>query len=239
MRFLLIAFASIFLFSSCRMFGGKRVNGNGNIVTQDKTVKSFNSIDVSGAVNVHIRQDSSASVRVEADENLMEYLEVEVDGQTLVIKTKKGFNLRPSKDIVVYATAGSFKDIDASGACQIISDNLISGDQELKIDASGATTINLQVTIPKLTTNVSGSGDIVLRGVAKDFSGSISGAGSIQGFDLITENTKLDLSGSADAQVTVNGKLDVEVSGSGDVQYKGNASVNQSISGAGSVKKAS
>jgi hypothetical protein len=238
MRFLLTALAAIILLSSCQMFGGKRVKGNGKIITQDKTVNSFNSIDVSGAVNVHIRQDSSSSVRVEADENLMEYLEVEVKGETLTIKTKNGFNLSPSKDIVVYATAASFKDIDASGACQIISDNLISGNQELKIDASGATSINIQVTIPRLTTNVSGSGDIVLKGVAKDFSGSISGAGSIQGFDLITDNTELDLSGSADAQVTVNQKLDVEVSGSGDVQYKGNPSVNQRISGAGSVKKA-
>lgn len=211
--------------------------GNRNIVTQERAVGGFNSIDVSGAVSVHIRQDSIPSVRIETDENLMEYLDVQVDGNTLVIKTKQGYNLDPTKDVIVYTTASVYKDIDASGACNIISDNLISGGEELKIEASGATSINLQVTLPKLTTNVSGSGEVVLKGVAKEFSGSISGSGSIKGFDLITENTELDLSGAADAEITANQKLDVEVSGSGDVEYKGNADVNQRISGAGSVKK--
>lgn len=239
MRVLLLAFVATILFTSCQLFGGKRVNGNGNIITEDINAGSFNSIDVSGAVAVHIRQDANPSVRIKTDENLLEYLDVEVKGNTLVIKTKNGFNLRPSKEVIVYATAPAFRDIEASGACNIISDNLISGSEALDINASGATSINLQVTLPKLTTDVSGSGEVNLRGTAKEFNGSISGAGSIRAFELITEDTELDLSGAADAQITANQKLNVEVSGSGDVQYKGNASVNQRISGAGSVKKVS
>lgn len=230
---------TLVVLSSCQIFGGKRVNGNGNIITREKTVDQFNSIDVSGAVAVHIRQDGNPSVRVETDENLFEYLDINVSGNTLVIKTKSGFNLRPSKEIVVYASAAAFREIDLSGACKIISDNVINGNEELRIHASGATSVNMQVNLPKLSTEISGSGDAILRGTAKDFSGSISGSGSIKGFDLVTDNTELDLSGAADAQVTANQKLDVEVSGSGDVQYKGNASVNQRISGAGSVKKVS
>lgn len=237
MRFLLMVFAAQMLLSSCRMFGGKKVSGNGKIVTQERSVSGFNRIDVSGAATVRLRQDSIPSVRVETDENLLQFLEVQVDGNTLVIKTKKGYNLNPSKEIIIHATAAQFKDIQASGACNIVTDNLISGNQELKIEASGATTINIQVTIPKLTTNVSGSGEVTLKGMAKEFSGSISGAGAIKGFDLITDNTELDLSGAADAQITANQKLDIEVSGSGDVEFKGNANVNQRISGAGSVKK--
>ena len=238
MRIFFFAIIGLFVFSSCQIFGGKRVNGNGNVVTRDKTVGQFNSIEVSGAVAVHIRQDANPSVRVETDENLFEYLEIDVRGNTLVIKTKSGFNLRPSKEVTVYASAAAFRDIDVSGACKIISDNVITGNEELRIHASGATSLNMQVNLPRLSTEISGSGDAVLRGTAKDFSGSISGSGSIKGFDLVTDNTMLDLSGAADAEVTANQKLDVEVSGSGDVQYKGNASVNQRISGAGSVKKA-
>ena len=239
MRFFSIAIVATFLLSSCHFFGGKRVNGNGKIVTEERRVNGFQHIDVSGSATVRLRQDSMTSVKVETDENLLEYLDVHVDGSTLVIKSKKGYNLDPSKEIIIYATAAQFKEIEASGACTIISDNLISGNQELKIDASGATTINLQVTLPKLSTHISGSGEVTLKGTAKEFSGSISGSGAIKGFDLITDNTELDLSGSAEAEITANQKLDVEVSGSGDVEYKGNASVNQRISGAGSVKKVS
>ena len=236
--FIFVLVASV-LFSSCQLFGGKRVNGNGKIVTEEVAAGSFHSIDVSGAVEVRIRQNSTPSVKIETDENLLDYLDIDVRGNTLVIKTKRGVNLRPSKEVIVYATAPAFREIEASGACNIISDNLISGNGALEIRASGATNINMQVTLPRLTTDVSGSGEVVLKGTAKEFAGSISGAGSIRAFELITDDTELDLSGAADAQVTANQKLNVEVSGSGDVQYKGNANVNQRISGAGSVKKVS
>ncbi|RYF84562.1 MAG: DUF2807 domain-containing protein [Chitinophagaceae bacterium] len=239
MRTIIIAILLIAIFSSCRMFGGKRVVGNGRITSKEINTGSFQNIEVSGEATVRLRQDSIPSAKVETDENLMEYLDVHVSGNTLYIEPKDGYNLDPSKEITVYATSQQFKNIDASGACQIVSDNLISGNEEMKIEASGATSINLQVTLPKLTTNISGSGDVVLKGVAKEFSGSISGSGTIKGFDLITDNASLDLSGAAGAEITTNQKLDIEVSGSGDVQYKGNANVNQRISGSGSVKKVS
>jgi hypothetical protein len=237
MRIFFIAFAFVTFLSSCQIFGGKRVSGNGKIVTQEKSVNGFSNIDVSGAVTVRLRQDSIPGVKVETDENLLEYLDIHVSGNTLVIETKKGYNLDPTDEVIVYATASHFKNIEASGACDIVSDNLLSGNEALEIDASGAVNINLQVTLPKLSTHVSGSGEVILKGTAKDFSGSISGSGNIKAFELITDNTDLDLSGAAGAQITANQKLNVEVSGAGDVEYKGNASVNQRISGAGSVKK--
>ena len=61
--------------------------------------------------------------------------------------------------------------------------------------------------------------------------------GSIKCFELESDNVSLDLSGSADAEVTANQNLDVHVSGAADVMYRGNAKVKKSISGSGSVKK--
>ena len=237
MRVILIAASILSVLSSCDYFDGKRIPGNGKITTQQRNVGSFNSIDVSGAIDVHIRQDSSASVKVETDENLLEFLEVYTNGNALVIKTKSGYNLDPTKDVIVYATAPQLKNIDASGSCDIIGDNVITTSDALGIALSGSGSVNLQVNLPKLSTKISGSGNVVLKGTAKEFEGNISGSGSIKAFDLITDNSSLDLSGSADAQITANQKLDIEVSGSGDVEYKGNAVVSQSISGSGSVKK--
>src|SRR5687768_5064695 len=134
--FLLLLLAAIF--SSCNWFGGKRVSGNGNIIAQDRKVSSFHSIEASGSVSVHMRQDSSSSVRIETDENLMEYLEVFTDGNTLVIKPKQGFNLKPSRDVVIYTAAPVYRSIDVSGAGVIISDNIISGGEPLEMGVSGS-----------------------------------------------------------------------------------------------------
>lgn len=237
MRLTFLFAAALVLLSSCNMLGGKRVPGNGTIITQQRTVSSFNSIDASGSVKVHVRQDPSSSVKIETDENLMAYVEVYVKEGTLVVKAKDGYNLDPTKDLIVYTTAPVFKNIDVSGSGDIISDNIISGGEPLEMGVSGSGNINVQVALPKVTAQVSGSGNVFLKGTSKEFSGSISGSGSIKAFDLTTDVTTLHLSGAADAEVTANQKLDVSVSGSGDVKYKGSAAVSQSISGSGSVKK--
>src|SRR5688500_877874 len=127
MRPLFIAAGCLLILSSCRFYMGERVSGDGRITTEQKTVGSFHSIDVSGNVIVHVKQDSSAGVKLETDANLMQYLEVFTSGNTLVIRSKKGFNLRPSRNIIAYVSAPSFRDIDVSGACDIIGDNPIRG----------------------------------------------------------------------------------------------------------------
>lgn len=236
MRNVLLAGLLIITAASCNLFN-ERVSGNGRIVTTTRNVGSFHSVDASGSVKVHIRQDAANSVRLETDENLQEFVDVYITGSTLVIKAKDGFNLDPTKDITVYTSAPAYKDIDVSGACDILGDNTVSGNEPLRMHVSGSGKIDMQVAVPAVSADVSGSGDIFLKGTARTFDGSISGSGSIRAFDLATDETKLDLSGSSDAEVTANQKLDVSVSGSGDVKYKGAAAVSQSISGSGSVKK--
>ncbi|MGE5519909.1 MAG: head GIN domain-containing protein [Candidatus Dadabacteria bacterium] len=237
MRVLFLLIAVSLTLSSCEFFGGERVYGSGHIVNQQRSIGSFNSVSAGGSMVIHIRQNPTSSVSIQADDNLMEYIDVYVDGSTLVVKPKYGYNLDPSRDITVYAAAPSFREIEVSGSGDVISDNQISGSGEMHMSVSGSGNIKVDVNLPKLTTEVSGSGTIAVKGAARDFNASISGSGDIRCFDLVTDNTSLDLSGAADAEVTANQKLDVEVSGSGDVKYKGNAAVNQHISGAGSVRK--
>lgn len=234
--FIVLAF-TVCIFSSCRYFGGERVSGNGHVITRQKDAGHFNSVSVSGGIKVHIRQDSTTSVKVEADENLFEYIDVYTDGNTVIVKEKDGFNLNPSKDIVVYLGAPVFKDVNVSGACDIIGDNTISGNEELNMHVSGSGDIIMQVALPKITTEISGSGSINLKGQATSFAAHVSGSGDVKCFDLVTDTTELDLSGSSDVEVTANKELKVDASGSSSVLYKGNANVNQSISGSGSVKK--
>jgi hypothetical protein len=223
--------------SSCRYFGGERVYGDGHIVTQQRNTGSFEKVDVSGGIKVHVRQESSPSVKLELDQNLMEYIDVYTEGNTLVIKEKQGYNVQATKDIIVYVAAPVIKDIDVSGACDIIGDNMISGSQELNLHVSGSGDIIMEVTLPKLSAEISGSGSINIKGQATNFSAHVSGSGDVKCFDLMTDITELDLSGSSDAEVNANKQLNIEASGSSSITYKGNASVNQNISGSGSVKK--
>lgn len=222
---------------SCRYTTGKRISGNGNIKTETRTTGQFHGIAVRGSFQVYIKQDSVISVSIEGDENLLEYVHLKTDDGILEIKKERGFNLSSSKGIKVFVSAPLFKHLKASGASDIISENKITNTESIEIDLSGACNIKLELMAPEVKADLSGACNITLWGQTKNFKVEGSGSTDIKCFDLMTENTTVELSGAGYAEVFASIKLDVKVSGAADVKYKGNATVSQKISGAGSVKK--
>jgi len=234
---LLLAFPLLMGLGSCRHFFGKRVHGNGNIKTEDRTVTNFKQVEVSGAAKVLVTQGDKSAVKIECDENLLPYIEVFQEGDKVFVKEKPGFNLDPSRELQIYVTSPTFTDISASGACDILGQNKISNSENLSLELSGAGDIKMEVDAPKLSAEVSGSGSIYLKGQTKDVKLDLTGAGHAYCYDLLAENTKVDITGAGSAEVYASVKLTADVSGAGTVNYKGNAEVSQSVSGAGSVRK--
>ncbi|MEJ7769669.1 MAG: head GIN domain-containing protein [Chitinophagaceae bacterium] len=239
MRNLLLAlFLVPVIFTSCRLITGKRVKGNGNIRTEERPVSSFTKVEVRGAMKVYIKQGDLEPVRIEADENLLPYIELIQNGDELTVKTKNGFNLNSSGDMKIYVTAPIYKRIQVSGACDIIGQNKIDDSEKLDLHVSGAGEIRMDVDAPSIAASISGSGNVNLKGETKKFDLELSGAGKAKCYELLSENTKVDISGAGDAEVYASVKLEADVRGAGTVNYKGNAkSVNQHVSGAGSVNR--
>ena len=233
----ILAASSLLLFSSCREIFAKRVRGNGNVTTQTRSAGEFNSIDVSGNIDVYVKQDSTASIKVEADENLQQYIETIDDGNVLRIKTEEGYNLRSSRQIKVYVSSATFKKFGASGACNIFSEGNINSSSDMDIDLSGSCDATLDLTAPKISADVSGACTVKLKGQTKDFNVDGSGSTDIKCYDLLAENVDLDISGAGDAEVYASVKLTGDISGAASVQYKGNGQTDIHTSGATSVKK--
>ena len=234
----LVSFLVLLIFSSCRFMGWKGINGSGNIVTQSRTTERFNSVDVSGAINVYVKQDSAQqTIKVETDDNLQEYIDIHEDNGVLYISQRDNYSLDPSKKIKVYVSATYFKRFNISGASNIYSENKLVSSETLDIDMSGASEIKLDVKAPRINADITGASSVMISGETKDFNVEGSGASDIKSFDLMTENTTLDISGACSAEVFASVKLDVQASGASGIKYKGNAAVNQDVSGASSVKK--
>lgn len=231
---ILIAFLGL---SSCR-FLGKRIRGNGVIKTEERTVSSFREVHAAGNIQLIVIQGDLKPVKLEGDENILTYIEVIQEGERITIKTKEGINLVPSGDLKVYVTSPTYKSIEVSGSSDIVGQTRITSTDDLSLEASGAGDIKMEVDAPKITAGISGTGSVDLKGQAKDLEINLTGAGHAYCYDLLTENTSIDISGAGSAQVYASVKLTAEVSGAGNISYKGNASVSQQISGAGSVNKA-
>lgn len=233
----LLAAASFFILTSCNNVFKEKVRGNGIIKLENRTAGQFNSVHVSGAIDVYVSQDSTSSIKVEADENLLQYVVIENENGELDIHQRDDVNLKATKSIKVYVSGPSFKYFGASGACDIYSENKISNTEKISIYLSGASTVKMELKAPQIDADLSGAGTITLNGETREFNVDGSGSTDINCFGLMTESTKVDLSGAGNAEVFASVKLDVHVSGAADVKYKGNATVSKDISGAGSVKK--
>ncbi|MEZ4827132.1 MAG: head GIN domain-containing protein [Bacteroidia bacterium] len=210
------------------------VKGNGVVVSDTRASEEFEHIRIGGAFEVMLRQGSGYSVDIEADENLQDHIVTDVSNQTLDIHTEG--HIGKFEKMKVTITAPKFSSVETSGGVVLSSDNQLSG-TSLKVKASGASKVNLDIAMESIHSEFSGAGDITFSGEAASATVNISGAGKLRAYDLKTHEMHVSISGAGYAEVNADQKLDLNVSGAGKVNYKGNPSdVSKSISGAGHIE---
>ena len=65
------------------------LEGNGNLITREVPVTSFDALKASGIYELKLSQDDKETVKIEADENLQELFQVHNEGNRLIIDMKK------------------------------------------------------------------------------------------------------------------------------------------------------
>lgn len=224
------------LISSCRYVTGERIRGNGDLKTEQRSPGSFKSVSSHGSFNVYV-SNGDQSVKIEAEDNLLPYIETYVDGNVLQIDTKDNYWLRPSREIKIFVSSPDFESIRSYGSGDINGESKITNPSKLELRVNGSANIKMDVDAPEIDAETNGSGDIDLRGATKTWNGEIRGSGNIKAMDLKSDNATIRIYGSGDADVFATARLDVHVAGSGDVRYKGDAQISSSIAGSGRVKK--
>ena len=217
---------------------GKRVKGNGNTVTIERSVGDYDAISVAGWFDVKLVGGNEGELTLKGEENLLEYIKTEVKDGKLVIKVAKGVNLKPSNwnsGIYITVPVESVDMVALSGSGDIIGETKIKSDN-FKTKISGSGDISLSIEANSVNASMSGSGDINLSGKTNDFDVLVSGSGDIKAYDLDAEFVTAQVSGSADIKVTANQMLKARVSGSGDIRYKGNPKkIDTKTSGSGDI----
>lgn len=232
----IILLVSIVLLNSC-MWNGHRVKGNGKVATENKQVGDFTGVELHAGFDVFLSEGSPASVKIEAEENILPHIELHIENGILNIETADKIWLRTHKPVKIFITSPSYNSIHVSSSGNITGQTKITNETKLDVGVSGSGELKLDVDAPEIEASVSGSGEMDLSGETKKFSGDVSGSGDIRALNLKSEESNLQVSGSGNIEVYASIKLDASVSGSGNIRYKGDAKVNSSTSGSGEVRK--
>ena len=81
---------------SCTAQWGKRIKGNGNMVTVERSTGDYDAVSVSGWFDVELVDGNEGELTLRGEENLLEHIKTKVKDGKLVIKVEKGYNLKPS-----------------------------------------------------------------------------------------------------------------------------------------------
>ncbi|MEO1032728.1 MAG: head GIN domain-containing protein [Bacteroidota bacterium] len=213
----------------------KKVKGDGNITTITRSTGDYDGLKAGGPMDFKLVEGKEGTITIKGDANLMEYIITEVKDGKLIVKTKKGANLKPTKTIVVTVPYESINYVTLAGSGDIENSGTIKAD-DFEVALAGSGDINLKIDTNSVESSIAGSGDIELRGSTTDLETRIAGSGDFEGKDLDSVNVTAKISGSGGADVVCNGKLKVRISGSGDVNYSGTpTNKDTKISGSGSV----
>jgi len=239
MKNLLIAILSLLSLSSFAQ-PWETVKGNGQVKKENREVSAFTSLTVGGAMDVQIAYGNSNSISVEADENLLPYIETSVENGKLTIKSKKNINLKTKSKMVVHVSMTKIVSIQQSGSGNITGNGAFTNDGKTNISMSGSGNIQLGFdSFKDLDLSIAGSGNMDLKsGTTNNIEAKISGSGNIDCLSISSSNVSLKISGSGNVKVFANNSIDAKISGSGNIFYKGNATnIISKVSGSGKVIK--
>ena len=227
---------------------------------ETRKVDSFTKINFRFPGKLYLKQGSPQKIELQGDKDVLEEVETEVTGDRLTIG-KEGndwFNWDWDNDdrITVYITVPDIDGLSVSGSGDLIAEGEITGDDmNLNVSGSGSLTIEVELT-GDLEADVSGSGNIDVKGKCKTFESDVSGSGRVQLAALILEKADFGVSGSGRIQargsasevaatISGSGKVlaadliakscEIRISGSGDVEINVKEELNANISGSGTV----
>jgi hypothetical protein len=231
---------------------GPGERGSGTVTTEMRSFSGISGVNLATIGTLKIEVGGSEELVIETDDNLHQYIQTEMKGGTLVIRTSR--NIRPSGKLRLLLKVKSITSVAASSSGDILlpalkqdhielqtssSGDISSGPLKVRqaafrISSSGDITVHA-LTAEQLDVAISSSGDCrVEKGRVNEQRIMISSSGDYRAENLESGTAEVRSSSSGDARIRVTKSLDASTSSSGDIYYAGKPGrvrLNESSSG--------
>ena len=207
------------LLASCQFNFNPGVEGNGNVLTQNRELNtSFSSIKASDGLDIYLTQGNEEKVSVQADENLHDLINIEVEGGELKVYSKENIGHASAKKVIV--TYKSINKITSTSGSDIHVTNVISA-QNLELRSSSGSNMELKVNTNTISCKSSSGSGIELSGKAEKLYAEASSGSEIDAPNLNTVNGQAKASSGASITINVSKELTAKATSGGNVNYLG------------------
>lgn len=236
-----------------------RVKGDGTLTSKKISVADYNEIKIDGVIDFNYEQsDDPSTVEVTVDQNLHQYVNIDIKDRVLSIGFK-GAKVDHFTKFIVKTNSKWLKAVKVAGNGNFMLNSPLTGDEteikasanslvqlkgaisvgklELKVSGSANMVAN-DVKVDYIECNVDGSGTITLKsGTAKEGKYSIISSGDIHAFGLAVPQLNCSITGNGLAEVNPTDNMKASVTGKGNIRYKGPTAVQQRIIGKGTIEE--
>jgi hypothetical protein len=168
------------------------LTGSGNIIAREVALTGFDRLEAGLTFDLLIRQGEAHRVRIFADDNFIDFIQVEQTGTTLTFGLKPGYaydiaGMTMRAEVTMPVLTGL--QLDSSSHAQL--DGLVNQEQ-LEAKLTGASFLNGQLEGDGVYLKVDGSAAVVLAGSAQKLGVDACGSAQVDVGDFSAESLTLD-----------------------------------------------
>jgi hypothetical protein len=232
-----------------------RIKGNRSVVSVEKSLPSFTHLVLSEEFELHLQQGAEPAVRIEADDNLIDILRFEVEGDTL--RVDSFYRITASKKLGLTLVYNEIQSIKVEAGRLAGEETLLADRLSLLLTGGGKAELNIRAALLDLQMEQNTSADLTVEAdsLHATFGGSTDthiytsgGAIDLSMTDLasldlegvcpelqasLTDNTRLKAAGlQADAAtVYLNTSANARIQAVSQVSYEGRGSARLFVYG--------
>lgn len=211
----------------------KEVKGSGYVLTQQRNLSDFTSIEVSSGIDIAIVQGEMLPVTVEADDNLFPYLKTIVHNKILKIYIPDTVKIIKYADLNVLISMPVLCDLRASNGSRIDASPQRWDSEQIHLETTTGARIRIHLKAKNIQIAARTSGIIELKGSSESLQAILKTAARLEARNFQAETARLSLATGARAEIQVKDSISYELNGNARLLLKGNPSVSGSVLNSG------
>lgn len=199
----------------------KEIKGSGYVLTQQRNLNDFTSIEVSSGIDIAIVQGEILPITVEADDNLFPYLKTVVHNKILKVYIPDTIKITKYADLNVLISMPVLCDLRASNGSRIDASPQRWDCRQINLEATNGARIRIHLKTKNIQIAARTSATVELKGNSENLQAVLKTAARLEARNFRAETAHLNLATGARAEIQVTDSVSYELSGNAHLLLKG------------------
>lgn len=200
-----------------------KLQGSGTLAVRSYAVSSFTRLHLSVHGTVHFVLGDEERVEVEADNNLLDYVQAVNSGRTLFVTSEHKLRAPAYTALRITIFLRQLTELHIACDGDVVCPDVLRLSTPLTLIINSNGSVALALEIPVLAATISSNGNTTLRGTAVDAQIKTSSNGNLYAHDLLTQHLRITSKSNGNAEVYAEQTIVAHHHGNGYLHYAGPA----------------